>query len=92
MTRLGRRQLDRLAGMAHIGAALIVPDDISRALCRRGLLQATGDLPKTEGSMIVITPAGLRALADAMEAGLVAWRPDWAAIRAARGTREPGFI
>lgn len=85
ISRLGSRQLKRLAGMAGVGSALVVPDSISRSLTARGLMQPTGDQPGAEDGMIVVTPAGLRALADAMDAGLVQWKPDWAAIRAARG-------
>jgi len=56
------------------------------------LMLPTGDPPKpgAEAGMIVITPEGYRALADAMDAGLVTWRPDWAAIRAARNDHTRG--
>ena len=81
---LGDKQLQRLSMMAHIGNALVVPDDLSRSLCKRGLMLATGDVDGARDGFIVITPNGLRALADAMDAGRVAWKPDWAKIRAER--------
>lgn len=64
--RLGIRQLDRLHAVGT-HAALIVPDRISRRLCDLGLMKAHG----AEGSFSAITPAGLRALADAAEAGRI---------------------
>jgi hypothetical protein len=91
--RLGRKQLGLLAGMAGVGSALVVPDKLSRSLCRRGLMEATGAAVSLEGEprepgMLVVTPAGLRAVADAMEAGQVEWRPDWAKIRERRKAAE----
>jgi hypothetical protein len=63
--RLGHRQLKLLAtvGTTH---ALVCPSKISRRLCDLGLMAAD-----TNGAFAHITPAGLRALADAAEAGRV---------------------
>lgn len=80
MSRLGKKQIYLLKFMANVGCALVVPNDISRSLCKRGLMEATGGL--AEDAFIVVTPNGLRALADAMDAGLVSYRPDWEKIKA----------
>ena len=64
--RLGARQLEMLKVIGTT-SALVVPCPISRRLCEIGLLQAEAD-----GSFARITPAGLRALADAAEAGRIA--------------------
>ena len=82
MARLGKRQAEFLAAMAKAGCALVVPNDYSRARVKRGLMEPTGDQPGSEDAFIVITAAGFRALADAIDAGQVRYRPDWAAIRA----------
>lgn len=65
--RLGKRQLALLRGTAS-GGALVVPMPVSRRLCDLGLMRAHGG----DGSFAAITPAGLRALADAVEDGRVA--------------------
>ena len=62
---LGARQIELLRGLAN-PCALVVPDNISRSLVKRGLLAAEPD-----GSFAHITPAGLRALADAADSGRV---------------------
>lgn len=84
MSKLGSRQLEHLALMAHVGCAQVVPDDMTRSLCKRGLMVATGNTPELKDACIVITPDGFRALADAMDAGLVEWKPDWKKLRGAR--------
>ena len=66
MRPLGKHQLELLAGLACPGRALIVPGKVSESLVRRGLLKCYDD-----GSFSCITPNGLRALADALEAGKV---------------------
>jgi hypothetical protein len=81
MTRLGIRQVRRLAALSGIGLCQVVPDDVTRSLCLRGLMLGTA--PDGDG-MVVVTPAGLRALADALDAGRMDWKPDWDAIRAKR--------
>lgn len=85
MYRLGKRQIAKLAGMAGVGSALVVPDAISRSLASRGLMEGTGDKPGSEDAFAVVTAAGYRAVADAIDAGQISHRPDWAAIRAKRG-------
>lgn len=82
MGRLGRRQIDRMAAMANVGCALVVPDAVSRSLVARGLMEPTGDKPGCEDAFVVMTAAGYRAVADAIDAGQIKHRPDWAAIRA----------
>jgi hypothetical protein len=68
MTRpLGKLQLERLLGLASPGMLLVVGDKISASLVKRGLLRPR--LKKRPNSWHGITPAGMRALADAYEAG-----------------------
>lgn len=63
--RLGKRQLELLRGIPAT-AAMIVPDKVALSLVRLGLMRlAYGD------GWACITPAGLRALADAAENGRV---------------------
>jgi hypothetical protein len=64
---LGKRQLALLRDVGTIGA-LIVPEKTSRRLCDLGLMAAHG----ADGSFAAITTAGLRALADAVDAGRIA--------------------
>ena len=66
MSRLGDQQIRLLIVLATPDRGLLTPDKVSASLVRRGLLAE--DKP---GGCSVITPAGLRALADAMEAGRV---------------------
>ncbi|MBN9472081.1 MAG: hypothetical protein J0J10_25275 [Bosea sp.] len=66
MARLGTQQLRLLCGLGSPGTALVVPDRISNSLVTRGLLRNTH--PSKPG-MQRITPAGLRQLADDLEAG-----------------------
>lgn len=87
MAKLGKRQLARLAGMAGVGSALVVPDELSRSLAARGLMEGTGDKPGSEDAFAVVTAAGYRAVADAIDAGRINHRPDWAAIRARHGEK-----
>lgn len=63
MTHLGRNQLRMLANISP-RQAYVVPCRITRSLVKRGLMAAT-----PSGAMAHITPAGLRALADAAERG-----------------------
>lgn len=63
--RLGPRQLAMLRAVGTT-AAVVVPDRLSRRLVELGLMTAEPD-----GSFARNTPAGLRALADAAEAGRV---------------------
>jgi hypothetical protein len=48
-------------------SALLAPEPLSRRLCDLGMLRS--DYP--DGRMSHLTPAGLRALADAAEAGRI---------------------
>lgn len=90
MARLGQRQINRLAAMANVGCALVVPDAVSRSLVARGLMEPTSDQPGCQDGFVVMTPAGYRAVADAIDAGQINHRPDWAAIRAKRGDQANG--
>ena len=82
MARLGKNQIAKLASMAHVGCAQVVPDAMTRSLVAKGLMEPTGDKPGAEDGFIVMTAAGYRAVADAIDAGQINYRPDWAAIRA----------
>ena len=65
---LGELQLKRLLGLASPSSLLVVGGDpVSESLVKRGLLAPKKiDDPK---AWLQITPAGMRALADAFEAG-----------------------
>lgn len=65
--KLGTRQL-KLLRTVGTTSALVVPDNISRRLCDLGLMKAMG---KDGNSLACITPNGLRALADAVDAGRI---------------------
>lgn len=64
--RIGKRQLDFLAIMAGTGNAVVVGDKLIRTLADRGCLRA---LSAKGDSFYTITSAGLRAVADALDAG-----------------------
>jgi hypothetical protein len=77
MTPLGKNQLERLCGLASPSSLMIVGDGVTLSLAKRGLLA-----PKKlddPNAWLQITPAGLRVLADAFEAGLLeqffSWPP-----------------
>ena len=72
---LGRNQLDLLLKLGPT-MALVVPSKTSRRLTELGLLAAEED-----GSFARITPAGLRALADAADAGKIAIPSPMSAFR-----------
>ncbi len=65
--RLGTRQIYLLAALASPFSLLIAGDAVSRSLQKRGL--AAPHFVKNKDGFLGITPRGLRALADAMEAG-----------------------
>ena len=67
---LGKHQLCLLASMASPFNLLIVKDKIAMSLVRRGLLEPR-DFPKRDDddAFFGITPAGLRAVADALQSG-----------------------
>lgn len=64
MRPLGKRQRNLLASLAGVNFAVVVGDKLTAALVQRGLLTAEPD-----GSWAHITPAGLRCMADEIEAG-----------------------
>ena len=63
--RLGKNQL-RLLRSAGTTAAVVVADRDTRRLCELGLMREA-----SPGGFVHNTPAGLRALADAAEAGKI---------------------
>lgn len=65
--RLGKHQLSLLRNLGTT-AAVVAPDAMTRRLCELGLMKAHGG---KDGSFAAITPAGLRVLADAVEAGKI---------------------
>lgn len=67
MARIGKEQLRLLVSLGSPTMMLVVGDKVSASLVRRGLLQ-----DDDKGGFCRITAAGLRALADEMEAGRVA--------------------
>lgn len=68
MTRpLGKLQLRLLLGLASPSRLLVVGDDLSASLVKRGLLKPR--LKRRPEAFHGITPAGMRVLADAYEAG-----------------------
>lgn len=69
MSRLGKHQLCLLASLASPFLKVIVGDRLSRSLVRRGLMAPHWSDPKRADGLHGITPAGLRALADALERG-----------------------
>lgn len=66
--KLGKNQIAMLRQLANPWLHLIVPDKVAMSLERRGLLAARA---KDGGSFYSITPDGLRAVADLMEAGAI---------------------
>jgi hypothetical protein len=66
MTRLGKNQL-RLLRAVGITAAVVVPSPQTKRLCELGLMKSVD----ADGSFAHITPNGLRALADAADAGKI---------------------
>jgi len=67
MRPLGKNQLERLMGLASPSMILIVGDKLSNSLVSRGLLRP--NFPDAPEAWHRITPAGMRVLADAYEAG-----------------------
>jgi hypothetical protein len=65
---LGKNQLQRLLGMASPTCLLIVAEDrIAKSLVARGLTAPR--FPDDPNAWHRITPKGMRALADALDAG-----------------------
>ncbi|MBN9469965.1 MAG: hypothetical protein J0J10_14460 [Bosea sp.] len=67
MTRLGKHQLGLLSGLGSPSMRLVVACKLSDSLERQGLLKSDHS-----GGFVGITPAGLRRLADELEAGRLA--------------------
>lgn len=66
--RLGKNQRSLLKVLGNVSALLIVGDNDSRALTTKGYVRPLGQ----DGySFYAITPAGLRRLADDLEAGII---------------------
>lgn len=72
MAALGKHQLEMLATMAGVHRAIVVPDKITRSLCRRGLMIGGSD--KSDG-FLLLTPAAYRTIAEALESGAIVRRP-----------------
>lgn len=66
MARLGKNQLEFLSRMAGQGRAIVVGDKLIRSLAKAGCLKALGN---KNDSFFVVTAAGLRAVADALDSG-----------------------
>lgn len=88
---LGPKQLGFLAGMCHVASAVVVPDSLTDSLVRRGLMEPTGTTPKSANAFVVVTAAGYRAIADAIDAGRLPYKPDFNAIRAKNGALSAAF-
>jgi hypothetical protein len=66
MRPFGRKQLEFLGRMAGYGRAVVVGDALIRSLAARGAMRPLGG-----NAFYVITADGLRAVADAMDAGAI---------------------
>lgn len=66
--KLGKRQVETLAFLGRPTKALVVADKQARRLAEMGLLESISDTPDR---MLVVTPTGLRMIADLMEAGVI---------------------
>jgi hypothetical protein len=66
MARLGKNQIELLARMTGQGRAVVVGDKLIRSLAKAGCMSA---LSHNGDSFYVVTSAGLRAVADALDAG-----------------------
>lgn len=64
--RIGKHQLRTLIMLGSPGCLLLTPGRSEQGMVARGLLRE-----RAPGKACCITPAGLRALADEMEAGRV---------------------
>lgn len=69
---LGKEQRRLLSVLSNIHCAMVVGDKLSASLVSRGLLAAEAD-----GRFARITPAGLRRLADEIDADRIrGWSPE----------------
>lgn len=85
--RIGKNQIKTLVVLGSPTMAMVVPGETELGLIKRGLLRTR------DGGMACITPAGLRVLADEMEAGRVddaleRMRKDVEARQAKKAARE----
>lgn len=62
--RLGKKQIDVLTRMSGALWMCLTPDSVHRSLVEKGLLRSAS-------GVTCITPAGLRRVADLIEAGAV---------------------
>jgi hypothetical protein len=69
---LGKNQRERLTALGCPTTAQVVGCAVTRSLAKRGLLRSDGD------GFFCITPAGLRWLADELEAGRIEGALEWA--------------
>jgi hypothetical protein len=69
---LGKNQREKLTVLGCPTTAQIVPCKVALSLVKRGLLRMH------KGGFACITPAGLRVLADELEAGRVEGAIEWA--------------
>ena len=69
MRPLGKLQLEQLLGLASPSSLMVVGNAVSKSLVGRGLLSPY--FPDNPDAWHRITPAGMRALADAYEAGQI---------------------
>jgi propanediol dehydratase small subunit len=72
---LGHRQLALLNTLRR-GLSLVVPNDVARSLIRRGLASTAG-----KDAFVYITPDGLRAIADAADAGRISLAPNLETVK-----------
>lgn len=81
--RLGPKQLDWLAHHAGVFRAVVVPDRLLESLRAKGCLVSHGT--ETDG-FLVLTPAGYRAVADALDSGAIVRPPlaEWGKGKAAK--------
>lgn len=67
MRPLGKHQLEFLMGLSSPTCLMVVGNAVSKSLVKRGLLKP--HFPDKPEAWHRITPAGMRTLADAFEAG-----------------------
>jgi hypothetical protein len=65
MRPLGSKQLALLRSLT-CGFTVVVADDLTRSLCNRGLMKEA-----TPGAFVSVTAEGFRAIADAIDRGLI---------------------
>jgi len=68
MARLGKNQIEFLAGLAAPRRAAVSGDKLLRSLATRGLVKPLG---ANGDSFFVVTADGLRAVADALDSGAI---------------------